>query len=86
MPGGEARVARGVEPAGAPGTPKRRRLPACAPTQPARQWSGARASCHAWQDRCALWYAYAYHGRERRIGTAVPRVANGRFPCGGAEG
>ena len=69
MPGGEARVARGVEPAGAP-TPRGGGYP-LPPTQPARQWSGARDSCHAWQDRCALWYAYAYHGSERRIGTAV---------------
>jgi len=44
------------------------RLP---PTRSAHQRLGGRDPVHAWQDRCALWYAYAYHGRERRIGTAV---------------
>src|SRR5437763_6486324 len=47
------------------------RLP---PTWSARQWLGARDSCHAWQGRCALWYSYAYHGRER------PAVALSKRP------
>jgi hypothetical protein len=37
----------------------------------ARQWLGARDPFHAWQGRCALWYAYAYHGRESRLRTMV---------------
>jgi hypothetical protein len=69
MPGGEARAARGGEPAGLrPQEAEAARLP---PTRPARQQLGARAPVHAWQGRCALWYAYAYHGREMRIGIVV---------------
>jgi hypothetical protein len=75
MPGGEARAARGSEPAGAP-TP---RGGGCSPAsnRSARQWSGARDPCPAWQGQCALWYAYAYHGRDGRLGTPVALQAAG---------
>ena len=61
MPDGEVRAARGGEPAGA-------RTPRGAGCRPAR--ARVRDFCHAWQGHCALWYAYGYQGRERRIGTA----------------
>src|SRR5262249_30533336 len=51
-------------------------------TRPARQQSRARVPCDTWQDRCAFWYAYGYHGREKRIGTAMADVVQDTFCVG----